>query len=69
MIVLLGSDWIDPSDPTIIAENELLSAANSIEAAAKKLSQLQPRLRPKVSRGVPFRIQFPVCNYRDYEDY
>jgi len=32
----------------VIAENELLSAANSIEAAAKKLAQLQPRLRPRV---------------------
>jgi len=26
-----------------VAESELLSAANSIEAAARKLSQLQPR--------------------------
>jgi len=39
---------VDPLDPTVIAENELLSAANSIEAAAKKLAQLQPRLRPRV---------------------
>ena len=43
-----GTDWVDPLDPTVIAENELLSAANSIEAAAKKLAQLQPRLRPRV---------------------
>jgi talin len=42
-----GSDWVDPCDPTVIAENELLSAANSIEAAAKKLAQLQPRQRPR----------------------
>jgi len=27
-----------------VAESELLSAANSIEAAARKLSQLQPRM-------------------------
>jgi len=32
----------------VIAENELLSAASSIEAAAKKLAQLQPRQRPRV---------------------
>ncbi|XP_076439084.1 talin-1-like isoform X2 [Babylonia areolata] len=38
-----GSEWVDPDDPTVIAENELLSAASSIEAAAKKLSQLKPR--------------------------
>jgi talin len=43
-----GSDWVDPSDPTVVAENELLSAASSIEAAAKRLAQLQPRQRPKV---------------------
>jgi len=42
-----STDWIDPHDPTAIAETELLSAANSIEAAARKLSQLQPRQRPK----------------------
>jgi len=38
-----GSEWVDPYDPTVVAESELLSAANSIEAAARKLSQLQPR--------------------------
>ena len=46
-----GTDWVDPHDPTIIAETELLSAAKSIEAAAKKLAQLQPRRQaatPKV---------------------
>ncbi|XP_052786529.1 talin-1-like isoform X4 [Mya arenaria] len=42
-----GTDWVDPQDPTVIAENELLSAASSIEAAAKKLSQLQPRKKVK----------------------
>lgn len=42
-----GMDWADPEDPTVIAEAELLSAANSIEAAANKLSTLQPKLKPK----------------------
>nr|A0A3G2LGI8.1 RecName: Full=Talin [Oscarella pearsei]AYN71349.1 talin [Oscarella pearsei] len=41
--VLKGTDWVDPSDPNIIAENELLNAAASIEAAAKKLALLKPR--------------------------
>lgn len=45
---VLGADFIDPDDPTYIAENELLSAAQSIELAAKKLSVLKPRRRPKV---------------------
>ncbi|KAK7096337.1 hypothetical protein V1264_005641 [Littorina saxatilis] len=42
-----GTDWVDPDDPTVIAENELLNAASSIEAAAKKLSQLKPRQAAK----------------------
>ncbi|CAG9813617.1 unnamed protein product [Phaedon cochleariae] len=40
---LKGSDWVDPDDPTVIAENELLGAAASIDAAAKKLASLRPR--------------------------
>lgn len=43
---------MDPEDPTVIAENELLGAAAAIEAAAKKLEQLKPRAKPKV-RAVP----------------
>ncbi|XP_021356551.1 talin-1-like isoform X2 [Mizuhopecten yessoensis] len=47
--IVPGSDWVDPQDPTVIAENELLGAANSIEAAAKKLAMLKPR--PKVQEA------------------
>ncbi len=47
--VLKGNDWVDPEDPTVIAENELLGAANAIESAAKKLSSLQPRKKNEVS--------------------
>lgn len=46
--MLLGTDWVDPEDPTVIAESELLTAAKSIEAAAQKLSQLKPRKKAKV---------------------
>uniref|UniRef100_A0A4W6CBE5 Talin 2 n=1 Tax=Lates calcarifer TaxID=8187 RepID=A0A4W6CBE5_LATCA len=42
-----GSECVDPEDPTVIAETELLGAAASIEAAAKKLEQLKPRAKPK----------------------
>ncbi|XP_029697422.1 talin-2 isoform X1 [Takifugu rubripes] len=42
-----GSECVDPQDPTVIAETELLGAATSIEAAAKKLEQLKPRAKPK----------------------
>lgn len=45
-----GSDWMDPDDPTVIAETELLGAAASIDAAAKKLSSLRPRRSLQVSR-------------------
>jgi talin len=40
---LKGNDLVDPEDPTVIAEQELLSAANAIEAAARKISSLKPR--------------------------
>uniref|UniRef100_A0A8B9HJN8 Talin-1 n=1 Tax=Astyanax mexicanus TaxID=7994 RepID=A0A8B9HJN8_ASTMX len=46
-----GTEWVDPEDPTVIAENELLGAAAAIEAAAKKLEQLKPRAKPKFARG------------------
>ncbi len=46
---LAGSDWVDPDDPIVVAEAQLLGAANAIEAAAKKLEQLQPRRQVKVS--------------------
>ena len=50
--LILGTEWVDPEDPTVIAETELLGAAASIEAAAKKLEQLKPRAKPKVSACV-----------------
>lgn len=40
---LKGKDWVHPDDPTMIAENELLGAAASIDAAARKLAALKPR--------------------------
>nr|XP_027203263.1 talin-2-like [Dermatophagoides pteronyssinus] len=42
--MLKNVDWVDPEDPTVIAENELLGAASSIDLAAKKLANLQPRI-------------------------
>ncbi|OQR67172.1 talin-2-like [Tropilaelaps mercedesae] len=39
---LKGHD-LDPEDPTVIAGTELLGAAASIDAAAKKLANLRPR--------------------------
>jgi len=41
--LMKGNEFEDPDDPTVIAENELLGAANSIDAAAKKLEKLRPR--------------------------
>lgn len=48
-LCVAGTEWVDPEDPTVIAENELLGAAAAIEAAAKKLEQLRPRTKPKVT--------------------
>ena len=42
-LLIPGHDWEDPDDPTVIAENELMGAANSIDAAARKLMALRPR--------------------------
>merc|ERR1719431_861976 len=42
--LLKGTDWVDPDDPMLIAENELLSAAQSIEKAAGKLANLKPKV-------------------------
>ncbi|XP_045782660.1 talin-1 isoform X1 [Maniola jurtina] len=42
--LLKGSEWVDPADPTVIAEQELLGAAASIDAAARKLDALRPRV-------------------------
>lgn len=53
----LGTEWVDPEDPTVIAENELLGAAAAIEAAAKKLEQLKPRAKPKVRKCLPISLR------------
>ncbi|CAH0716781.1 unnamed protein product, partial [Brenthis ino] len=45
--LLKGSEWVDPADPTVIAEQELLGAAASIDAAARKLDALRPRAAPR----------------------
>jgi len=54
--LLKGNDWVDPDDPTVIAENELLGAAAIIDAAAKKLASLRPRRSIQVS----FRNNFGI---------
>lgn len=50
--LLKGSDWVDPEDPTVIAGNELLGAAASIDAAAKKLASLRPRRQTEITKVV-----------------
>lgn len=41
-----GAGFIDMSNPEVRAEQELLAAAASIEAAAKKLGELTLRAAP-----------------------
>ncbi|XP_073841689.1 talin_middle and talin-RS domain-containing protein rhea isoform X2 [Musca autumnalis] len=56
--LLKGSDWVDPEDPTVIAENELLGAAASIDAAAKKLASLRPRRNDDVKIELDENMKF-----------
>ena len=35
--------WVNPEDPTVIAENELMGAAATIDHAARRLLELRPR--------------------------
>lgn len=44
---LVPDGYVDPNDPNVIAERELLSAANAIEAAARKLASLRPAEAPR----------------------
>jgi talin len=39
---ILPGGYVDPNDPSFVAERELLAAASSIEAAARKLATLKP---------------------------
>ncbi|VDM52399.1 unnamed protein product [Angiostrongylus costaricensis] len=55
--LLKGDTWADHSDPTVIAENELMGAASSIEAAAVKLAELRPRVQPKTDGNLAFDEQ------------
>lgn len=61
--LLKGSNYEDPEDPTVIAENELLGAAASIDAAAKKLANLRPR-RNDVKVREDFYL-LAICRFVD----
>ncbi|KAJ3025177.1 UNVERIFIED_CONTAM: Talin-1 [Siphonaria sp. JEL0065] len=45
--LLIPTGYVDPNDPNVIAERELLSAASAIEAASKKLAALKPQQTPR----------------------
>ena len=55
---LKGEDWEDPDDPTVVAERDLLVAAASIDAAAKKLALLRPRKEKRASIQVDDSLNF-----------
>ncbi|VDO80456.1 unnamed protein product [Heligmosomoides polygyrus] len=55
--LLKGDTWADQSDPTVVAESELMGAASSIEAAAVKLAELRPRVQPKTDENLAFDEQ------------
>ncbi|KAJ3281672.1 Talin-1 [Borealophlyctis nickersoniae] len=55
---LIPGGYVDPNDPNVVAERELLAAANSIEGAARKLAQLAPPERPRaVNEDLNFEEQ------------
>ena len=54
---VLKGDWVDVRDPNVIAETELLQAAASIEAAAKKLAELKPPPKVGVDDSLNFEEQ------------
>ena len=51
-------NWVDPDDPMLIAENELLGTAQSIEEAARKLASLKSRRGQGVSVVAEDDIKF-----------
>ena len=55
---LVPTGYVDPNDPNVIAERELLAAASSIEAAARKLAQMKPREDARLAdEDLPFEEQ------------
>uniref|UniRef100_A0A1X7VGP0 FERM domain-containing protein n=1 Tax=Amphimedon queenslandica TaxID=400682 RepID=A0A1X7VGP0_AMPQE len=52
-----GAGFIDMSNPEVRAEQELLAAAASIEAAAKKLGELTLRVAPTADANLSFDAQ------------
>ncbi|RKO99778.1 hypothetical protein CXG81DRAFT_4250, partial [Caulochytrium protostelioides] len=54
---LVPTGYIDSSDPNVIAERELLAAAVSIEAAARKLASLVPEEKVQADESLNFEGQ------------
>ncbi|KAJ3182603.1 Talin-1 [Gaertneriomyces sp. JEL0708] len=46
---LIPGGYVDPNDPNVVAERELLAAAASIDAAARKLAAFVPAERPRAA--------------------
>ena len=65
---LKDDDWVNPSDPNWIAENELLGAAKAIENAAKKLANLKPRTKVAAEGKVRLTL-LCVCSSTTYYFY
>jgi talin len=56
--ILKSADQQEAHDPTVLAENELLGAADAIESAARRLSSLQPRTKAGQSSSVSESLNF-----------
>ncbi|KAI8824903.1 uncharacterized protein EV422DRAFT_576151 [Fimicolochytrium jonesii] len=54
---LLPAGYVDANDPNVIAERELLAAAASIDAAARKLASLAPPRPKEINEDLNFEEQ------------
>ncbi|KAJ3049223.1 Talin-1 [Rhizophlyctis rosea] len=55
--MLVPGGYVDPNDPNVIAERELLAAASAIEAAARKLAAMAPPERREANEDLSFEGQ------------
>ena len=57
-----GKGLVNPNDPLIIAETELLKSAQAIEAAAQKLALLRPKAEVTDVVGIEFYCFLTMSN-------
>lgn len=71
MLFASGSNWVYPEDFTVIAESELLTDVESIEATAQRPSQLKGRKTAEVIKELNIVLLYVLMFKLDdiYEAY